>query len=132
MNEFKKVKDVKAGDIIYYYDHGKIHKQEVESAEIVTKHFVGADWCGHKIEYDEMYYVIKPKRSQEIKLREYEANSSIFRANCMIRFTNKEAVNLYLGKLKEKYEMKIAKLNRALKRYERLCYNVKQTQINNE
>ena len=114
-NNFKKWNEVKEGDTIYYFDHGKLHEQVVHSVEEKGNvHSYG--YGGHITTYYSEYILIKAGRGSEIKIYASEYNMSLYIDSCFTRYTCKEAA---IWNLKERHKHYNAKTERLRKHYEK-------------
>lgn len=114
-NNFKKWNELKEGDTIYYFDHGKLHEQVVHSVEEKTDRREYSYGFTRTIS-ETKYLVIKAGRSSEIKIYEYEYKMSWHHAYYFTRYTCKEAA---LWNLKERYKYNNEKAERLRKKYEK-------------
>lgn len=114
-NNFKKWSEVKEGDTIYYFDHGKLHEQIVHSVEekedrkeysygVITKTII------------QKYLLIKAGRGSEIKIYKYEYDKACDYCSYFTRYTCKEAV---LWNLKNRHKYNNEKAEKYRKKYEK-------------
>lgn len=135
--KFKPWKDVKAGDTIYYYDHGKLYEQLVHSADLKEE--------THTFRYGfttttttERKIIVKAGKGSMFSIYEYYMNASYYHDSYFTRFTCKEAaidaLKNHLGSLehtcdraKKKYERYLNSYNKykaCIDKYEKLISNV--------
>lgn len=113
--QYKAWKDVKAGDIICYWDKGKIHEQLVHSVEEKEDVYV-YNFGNTRSETRDKYLVINAGRGSKIKIYEHYLGRPEYEDYYFTRFASKEAlidcVKQHLDKLNIKVEV-------ARKKYER-------------
>ena len=110
--------EIKKGDIIYYYDHCKYHKQLVHEVKEETKTESLTDWFGNKHERIYRRYIIRAGRSC-FTISDYSKSQNWCWAHGMKRFTCEEAYKDYedkvISKLKRRYQKTKIKYDRCLK-----------------
>lgn len=117
--------DIKEGDYIYYYDHGKLHKQLVTKVENQEKRDTYTDWSGKVTERVYKRKTIKAGKGTQLNLNEWYLGYSHFNYYSMHRFADIEAYNnwiierkAYLTKkvnyFKSKHEEYSNRLNRLI------------------
>lgn len=114
MKTWKKIKE---GDIIYYYDHGKIHEQKVHSVELkseTTTYNYGYTVTTSTSEWIE----IIAGRGSTIHIHPWHYNDDTYNDNYFTRFTTKEAalkcIKNRKAKLQKRYEKQNAKAEKML------------------
>ena len=115
----KKFKDLKVGDKIYYWDHGKLHGQIVNKCEIVEREQSWTDWRGQVniIKYTEL--VIQAGKGKEYSLRsDQEYSTSNF--GRMNRFVDYETAIYWMNRQKEYYQRKVNNLKNKIEKYQKL------------
>lgn len=116
----KTFKDLKPGDKVYYWDHGKLHEQIVNRCEIVEKEQSWTNWRGdvdiHR--YNEL--VLQAGKGQTYSLR-YGQNDSTCIFGGMKYFADYESVKKWLNERKEYCLYKVNKFQRKINRYQKLA-----------
>lgn len=113
--KFKAWKDVKEGDIICYYDKGKIHNQIVTSVE--EKEEINTySWGFTTTTTRHKYLIIKAGRGSEIKIYEHYRNLPFYEDYYFTRFTCNEAC---IECLKQHFNKLQVKAERAKAKYEK-------------
>lgn len=103
----KTFKDLKPGDYIYYYDHGRLHKQLVYECNIETKVNEYHDYFGNKHTYEDTYLIITCGNNCLYKISQYDMDCSETYFNYLRRFSCEEAGQSFIESLKNRYERKI-------------------------
>lgn len=88
--DFKSWNEVKVGDIICYYDKGKIHNQKVTSVEPKEDVYTYG-YGGYVTESRYKYILIKAGKGSEIKIYESYYDCSFYEDRYFTRFTCVEA-----------------------------------------
>lgn len=135
--KFKKWKDVKVGDTIYYYDHGQLREQIVHYADMEEEtHTYNYGW--HTNSTTSKKFVIKAGKGSMFSIYEYYMDASYYPDYYFTRFTCKEAaidaLKNRLGELKhicdnakKRYERYLNSYNKykgCVEKYENLISNV--------
>lgn len=111
-------KEIKKGDVIYYYDHCKYHKQIVKDIKEQNQTESFVDWFGKKHERTWTRFMVFAGRSC-FEVSDYRKDCSMCWGNGMKRFTCKEAYKEHedkmISKLKTRYQKAKAKYDRALR-----------------
>lgn len=113
---YKTWKDIKEGDTIYYYDHGKIHEQKVHSIERGTKTYEYTWGTTRTISVDN-YMIIKAGKGSEIKINEFYYDYDSYRWGGLTRFTSKDGLIDFIRKLNKHAQIKANKLKKRYDRY---------------
>ena len=94
----KKFKDLKEGDIIYYYDHCRLHKQIIKSIQVIEKiEMVESLFEKNGFEYQKIKrLIIKAGKGTVMNLPQYVFQESKINYNNMVRFACKEAADEYM------------------------------------
>ena len=94
----KKFKDLKEGDIIYYYDHCRLHKQIIKSIQVIEKiEMVESLFEKNGFEYQKIKrLIIKAGKGTVMNLPQYIFQESKINYNNMPRFASKEAADEYM------------------------------------
>ena len=94
----KKFKDLKEGDIIYYYDHCRLHKQIIKSIQVIEKiEMVESLFEKNGFEYQKIKrLIIKAGKGTVMNLPQYVFEESKINYNNMVRFACKEAADEYM------------------------------------
>ena len=94
----KKFKDLKEGDIIYYYDHCRLHKQIIKSIQVIEKiEMVESLFEKNGFEYLKIKrLIIKAGKGTVMNLPQYVFEESKITYNNMPRFASKEAADEYM------------------------------------
>jgi hypothetical protein len=94
----KKFKDLKEGDIIYYYDHCRLHKQIIKSIQVIEKiEMVESLFEKNGFEYQKIKrLIIKAGKGTVMNLPQYVFQESKINYNNMPRFASKEAADEYM------------------------------------
>ena len=114
-NTFKTWKEVKDGDTIYYYDHGKIREQIVHSAKM-TEETHEYNYGLYRSTSTEEYILISAGRGSKFKVYSYYINSSYYPSHYFTRFTCKEAL---IDALQERLKKVKRQSDKAKQRYEK-------------
>ena len=114
----KTFKDVKVGDVIYYWDHGKMHPQTVKFVENCENIHEYTDWWGKKQIHKTPYIHIKAGKS-DLNIY-YDCGYSHTRCYGMNRFTGIEAANEWKEQQRKHYEYKVNKLQKKVQKYTNL------------
>ena len=115
----KKFKELKPGDKIYYWDHGKLHEQIVNKCEIVEREQSWTNWAGEVNinRYKEL--VIQAGKGKEYSLRySQEYNTSNF--GRMKRFADYESAKNWISSQKEHYKRKVNNFQNKVEKYKKL------------
>ena len=108
-------KDIKEGDTIYYYDHGKIHDQKVHSVELKTEthtHNYGYTITTSTSEWIE----ITAGRGSKIRINPWYYDNDTYDAYYFKRFTTKEALIRCIKERKAKYQKRYDKYKKQVDR----------------
>ena len=94
----KKFKDLKEGDIIYYYDHCRLHKQIIKSIQVIEKiEMIESLFEKNGFEYQKIKrLIIKAGKGTVMNLPQYVFQESKINYNNMVRFACKEAADEYM------------------------------------
>ena len=94
----KKFKDLKEGDIIYYYDHCRLHKQIIKSIQVIEKiEMIESLFEKNGFEYQKIKrLIIKAGKGTVMNLPQYVFQESKINYNNMPRFASKEAADEYM------------------------------------
>lgn len=94
----KKFKDLKEGDIIYYYDHCRLHKQIIKSIQVIEKiEMIESLFEKNGFEYQKIKrLIIKAGKGTVMNLPQYVFEESKINYNNMVRFACKEAADEYM------------------------------------
>ena len=94
----KTFKDLKEGDIIYYYDHCRLHKQIIKSIQVIEKiEMVESLFEKNGFEYQKIKrLIIKAGKGTVMNLPQYIFQESKINYNNMPRFASKEAADEYM------------------------------------
>lgn len=115
----KKFGELKKGDYIYYWDHGKLHSQLILDIEEKEDTETGIIWYSSKGRWSDKYVLLITKH-KTYKLYEYTLSCSSDTYGGMKRFASIEAANAYLCERTLHINKKIAKLSKDLDKYKRL------------
>ncbi len=120
----KTFKDLKEGDVIYYYDHGRLHKQIIKSMQMVENiEMVESLFEKNGFEYAKVKrIIIHAGKGTVMNLAQYVYNESKINYANMPRFACKEAADEYMDyminyrkkrveKFKKKYERELKIFN---------------------
>jgi len=113
--------DLKPGDKMYYYDHGKIREQIVYDVKIENEEYKYTNWYGNEHIEIRKWVVITAGNGCIYKLRDWHAGSgsdTYFRY--MKRFACIEAVNNFIDYRIHRDEYKIKQAQKQLNKYEKL------------
>ena len=111
----KRFKDLNVGDIIYYYDHCKMHPQVVNDIKIVEIPYL--TWRNTP---DFRETIILQAGNSPVVQLDWIADESMAAWDYMTRFSCKEAAQQYLDNLKDKAKRKIDKSIDILYKYNNL------------
>ena len=112
---FKTWSEIKEGDTIYYYDHGKLREQKVHSVENTEETYTSGGW-GYISTTTYKKIIIKAGRGSTIEIYDYYFDAPYKEDYYFTRFTCKEAA---LDALK-KHSANLEQIcERAKKRYEK-------------
>ena len=123
--------NLKKGDNIWYYDHCKLHKQQVTSIEHKKVKDEWKDIYGRMHSIEDEYIEIKAGKRSVLRLYQYHQNKDAIYIKGLLRFSSYDTAKKYLEnlieyrckkmeKLKKKYEQELNILNRLKKSYESL------------
>lgn len=115
----KTFEDLKPGDKIYYWDHGKLHKQIVNKCEYVEREQSWTNWAGEVNinRYKEL--VIQAGKGRTYSLR-WTGKDNTSNFGGMKRFADYEAAKNWISKQREYYERKVKNFQNHVEKYKKL------------
>lgn len=116
-NTWKAFKDLKVGDSIYYWDHGKMHEQIVNKVELTTEIMPAPYYSSKDIARDVL--IIQAGKSPERKMY-YQMNYCEAHWGYIKRFSCKESARHYIENLKGYAEQKVRQAKKCLEVYSEL------------
>ena len=114
----KKFKDLKEGDIIYYYDHCKLHKQIIKSIQVIEKiEMVESLFEKNGFEYQKIKrLIIKAGKGTVMNLPQYVYNESKINYANMPRFACKEVADEYMDHIINYRKKRVEKFKKLYER----------------
>lgn len=114
----KKFKDLKEGDIIYYYDHCRLHKQIIKSIQVIEKiEMVESLFEKNGFEYQKIKrLIIKAGKGTVMNLPQYVFQESKINYNNMVRFACKEAADEYMDHIINYRKKRVEKFKKLYER----------------
>ena len=122
--KFKKWTNVKEGDIICYYDKGKLHKQIVHSVENKTEVKI-CDYGNYKSEYVYKYIFIQAGKGSNIKIYDYDQDYPFLVTRYFTRFTSVDAALECISQYYEKAQKRADKIKKKYDRQIKIVNNYK-------
>jgi hypothetical protein len=117
----KKFKDLKEGDIIYYYNHTKLFPQKITKFEIKESVNKYKDWWGHtRTQISKTGYIKCNKSLSENTIDEEILNKSQAYLGSLLKFSCREAAEKYIKQLKSKAKQKLNKAQTIVNKYSNL------------
>ena len=114
----KKFKDLKEGDIIYYYDHCRLHKQIIKSIQVIEKiEMVESLFEKNGFEYAKVKrMIIHAGKGTVMNLPQYVFQESKINYNNMVRFACKEAADEYMDHIINYRKKRVEKFKKLYER----------------
>ena len=127
MKDNKTFKDLDIGDIIYYYDHCTIKTKKVTTKPRIVHHKEACKWASNgSREWDTINFTTNPGKPIELlPIRKGNFNFEERYIHSSIHFSNKEAANKFLNKMKENRECRVRKAKRILEKETRILNKYK-------
>lgn len=107
--------ELKQGDKIYYWDHGKMHEQTVHSVKKTQKVDEWKDYFGRTIKNTYEMFVIEAGKGGKIEFW-FKPDNTIIRHRGMTRFSCLESAQAWLSKNATEY---YARANKHKKKFDR-------------
>ena len=114
----KKFKDLKEGDVIYYYDHSRLHKQIIKSIQVIEKiEMVESLFEKNGFEYAKVKrMIIHAGKGTVMNLPQYVFQESKINYNNMVRFACKEAADEYMDHIINYRKKRVEKFKKLYER----------------